>query len=251
MEKRGQITVFIIVGIVLVVTAVLIYAYRDNLGSVFVEQSPVDQIRECMETPLEDGLNIISKQGGSLEPENYYKYNGNKIEYLCYTEEYYSPCIMQKPLLKQGVEGELERYVEPKFKSCFNSVKKSLEDKGYSVSNKEPELEINISLNSILISADLELTISKEITENLGTVKFSKDSHMYELVIISTSILNWEARYGDSEIMDYLVYYPDLMIDKKRLEHDSTVYIISNKKSGEEFMFASRSYAVPAGFVEV
>jgi len=251
MEKRGQITVFIIIGIVIVIAGVLIFLYRDNLSSVFVEKSPIDQIRECIEEPLENGISIITKQGGTLEPENYYKYDGNKIEYLCYTEEYYSGCIMQKPLLKQDIEKELETYLQPKFEGCFNSVKESLEDQGYTVTNEDPSLEINLTFNNILVSVDLDLSVSKEGTENFDTIKYAKASKLYDLVIISTSILNWEARYGDSEILNYLIYYPDLMIEKKKLEKESTVYIVSNKKTAEEFMFASRSYAVPAGFVEV
>ena len=31
----------------------------------------------------------ISLQGGSINPEHYYLYQDNKIEYLCYTNQYY------------------------------------------------------------------------------------------------------------------------------------------------------------------
>ena len=65
--------------------------------------------------------------------------------------------------------------------------------------------------------------------------------------MISSSILNWEARYGDSETMNYMIYYPSIKVEKKKQGDGSTVYIITDRLDLDKFMFASRSMALPAG----
>ena len=72
-------------------------------------------------------------------------------------------------------------------------------------------------------------------------------SSLYEHVMIASSISNWEARYGESEQILYMNYYPDLRVDKKRKGDGTTVYILSNRESEETFMFAIRSAVIAPG----
>jgi len=71
---------------------------------------------------------------------------------------------------------------------------------------------------------------------------------MYDLVMISTSILNFEARYGDSNPLSFMVYYPSLWIDKLKQGDGTKIYILTDLNTGESFTFASRSLSWPAGY---
>lgn len=249
LPKTSQTTIFIILGVLIVAAGIILFINRQNVTNIFVAEAPADQIRKCLDNPLTEVLPIISKQGGSLEPENYYLFQGDKIDYLCYTEENYKGCVMQKPLLKQDIEDKLIRYIEPRFNNCFNSIKNNLEQNGFQVTNKQPKINVSIKLNSIEVIADLDLTISKESTENFETIKLSKSSGLYDLIMISSSIVNWEARFGNAEIINYLIFYPNLKIEKKKQDESTTIYIMQNTATGEEFTFASRSYAIPPGLI--
>ena len=91
MKKRGQITIFIIVAVIIIALAVLLFLLvpqiRVNFG--FTVDDPSEFIQNCMEDKIKGSIETLSLQGGSIEPENYFLYEGNKIEYLCYTNTYY------------------------------------------------------------------------------------------------------------------------------------------------------------------
>lgn len=250
-SKKGQITIFIILGIVIAIILVVIFLRNDDLRSYFTGKSPVEEMKECITGPIQEKLEVLRYQGGAMEPENYYLYEDNKLDYLCYTDEEYKQCVVQKPILKNSVEEQLKDYTEKEIISCINDVRNGLRDKGYNVEMKEPELKIEIFPNNILGEVDIALTISKGGDIN-SYRKISSDvkSRIYDFVMIATSITQWETRYGDSEIMNYMFYYPTVKVEKKKQGEGTTVYIISDFDNPDEiFMFASKSFVVPPGLI--
>ncbi|MBT4135844.1 hypothetical protein HOD75_04905 [archaeon] len=245
-NKKGQLAIFIILALAIIVVVVLIFINRGSFDITITPQTPVEEIINCIQEVGEQGVDILNSQGGSLNPENYYLYQGNKIEYLCYTHENYERCVMQKPLLKQNYETELETYMEEGVNNCLTSSKESLVSKGYTVTFKQPEISVDLVPNNILIEVDSDLEIRKDKTESYKVIKTDINSNIYSLVIIASSISNWEARYGDSESMNYMMYYPSLRVEKKVQSDGTTVYILTEKVSEDKFMFASRSVALPA-----
>ncbi|MEK6859840.1 MAG: hypothetical protein AABX54_03425 [Nanoarchaeota archaeon] len=247
-NKAGQITVFIILAVMIVV--VLILLFRDKAGISFIitkPESPADKISKCVKDVAGEGLVLIKNQGGYLAPENSYLYLGNKVGYLCYAEEYYMQCVMQKPMLKTDIEKELKTYLDPKIKDCIDSVKGSLENQNYAVDYKNPETSIKLAPSSIIIDINLDLKISKDTTTSYKNIKVDISSKLYEFAMTAMSIANWEARYGDSETMSYMFYYPTLKVEKKARDEGTRIYILTDRESGENFMFAVRSYAIPSG----
>lgn len=246
-NKRGQVTVFIILAIAIVIVLIVLLTGRDRLFSVFIPESPINQIRTCAQEPVEEAIDILKLQGGSLDPELYYLYQGNKVEYLCYTDANYKNCVMQKPLLKQSIEKEIKSYAEPRIKNCINSVVDELKNKGYEVSITSPDISFSLVPNNIMININTNLQITKDSTELYKSIKTDVSSKLYDMVMITSSISNWEALYGDSETMTYMMYYPSLKIEKKKQGDGTTVYILTDRDSEDKFMFASRSLVIPAG----
>lgn len=249
--KKGQIAVFVILAILILIVIIFLFIDRKDLTAVFGRESHVDKIEKCIKETAEGGIEILSLQGGSIDPKNFYLYEGNKVEYLCYVGENYKKCVMQKPMLKQNIEAELKRYIEPEVEECVESIKVSLEKKGYQVSTNLPEISIDIMPKNVIIDYNVELKIVKETTESYKSIKTSVDSNLYEFIMTTSSILNWEARYGDSETMNYMLYYPQLKVEKKTQGEGSKVYILTSRESGEKFMFAVRSIVFPPGLVKI
>ncbi len=246
-RKKGQLTIFIILAIV-IVAALLILLYP-RIKILIAGPVAPDYIRECTEDSVDEVLEKIELQGGSLAPENYILYNNEKVDYVCYTNEYYKTCTMQKPLLKQDIENEITSYITPKIKDCFLSLEAQLEKRGSDVSLGKVEIKTEIIPNSILVTINAPLTISKGETTEFNKFRVGIDGQLYNLVMISSSIANYEARYGDADPLTYMLYYPNIKIEKKVQSEGTAVYIVTDRPTGEKFMFASRSLAFPPGLI--
>ncbi|MBU2562047.1 MAG: hypothetical protein KKF68_00085 [Nanoarchaeota archaeon] len=248
-NRKGQITIFIILAIVVVVLGIVLYFFYPKIISNFgFESNPSLYMESCIKEDLTNTVEKISSQGGSLEPEHYIMYQGNKIEYLCYTEEYYTTCIMQQPMLKQHIEKEVQEAIKSKVSECFDLLKEDYEKKGYSVNLKKGEISIELLPQRIIALFNSTLTIKKEESQKYDSIKIVLNNNLYELVSIANSILNWEARYGDSETTTYMDYYHDLKVEKKKQSEGSTIYILTDRTSENKFQFASRSVAWPPGY---
>ena len=246
-SKRAQLTIFIILALAIAIILILLFTGKTNLTAIFTPTTPINQIKNCVQEPVQEAVDILRLQGGSIDPSLYYIYQGSKIEYLCYTEEYYKTCIMQKPLLKQAVEQQIQSYASPRIKNCISSVKANLERKGYQVTMSSPQISISLLPGDILINIISDIRIVKAETESYKSIKIDMSSSLYEQIMLASSISNWEARYGDAETMNYMIYYPTLKVEKKKQGDGTKVYIITDRDSEDKFMFASRSLVLPAG----
>jgi len=247
-SKRSQVTVFVIIAIVIVVAAVILYFLYPKIKAVFIEQTPTGFIEQCIEKEVINKIEQISMQGGSLNPENYIMYDNYPVEYLCYTNEYYKTCIMQQPMLKTHIEQEIEKAITPKIEDCVNQFKRNFEKKGYGVSISRKGHVVELFPGKILITLNYPTTITKEATESFDDFKIQVNNNLYDLVMIATSILNWEARYGDAETTTYMTYYPNIKVEKKKQTDGSTIYILTNRDRETKFQFATRSIAWPPGY---
>ena len=249
-SKRSQVTIFIIVAIAIVVVGVLIFLLypqlKTSLG--FAEENPPDFIQGCIEEEIKNSVAKLSLQGGSLDPEHYIMYNSEKIEYLCYTSEYYKTCVMQQPMLKEHIESEIENEIKNTVKECFDDLEESYKNKGYTVNLKRGETNVELLPEKIIAEFNYPLTLTKGDSKKYNSFRIIVDNNLYELVSVANSILNWEARYGDAETTVYMNYYHDLKVEKKKQSDGSTVYILTDRNTLDKFQFASRSVAWPPGY---
>ena len=248
--KRSQVTIFIIIAVLIVAFAILIYLIYPDIttDAGFDSKNPNAFIQSCLEEEIENDVEKLSLQGGSLVPEHYIMYNSNKIEYLCYTNEYYKTCVMQQPMLKEHIESEIKNEIEDEAEDCFNSLKENYEKKNYNVNLKTGETNIELLPKRIVATFNSSLTLTKDGTEKYDSFRVVLNNNIYELVSITNSILNWEARYGDSETTLYMDYYRDLKVEKKKQTDGTTIYILTDRNNGNKFQFASRSVAWPPGY---
>lgn len=250
--KKGQVTIFVIIAIVIVGLGVLIYTFYPNLTGQGYSSSenPEEFLKGCLEEKgIEQEINKISMQGGSLNPELAIDYYGNKVRYLCYSEEYYKLCVVQEPMLKQNFENELYNAIQGKMQECSNELETSFREKGYSVNMEAGNQEINFLPGKIQIKFNNKLTLTKgDNSKSYDSVDFSINNDLYEILMIATNILKWETNYGDAETTTYMTYYRDIKVEKDKLSDGTTIYKITNRNSGDKFQFASRSVAWPPGY---
>src|SRR3989339_390280 len=102
MKKRGQVTIFLIIGIVLLAVVVIFF---------FLNKQDILNPNLKKTYDLEDGL-------------------GKKnISILCYNQNFYTPCINQEPMLVNHVRDEIEKNISQDVKQCFDDLVISLNKK--------------------------------------------------------------------------------------------------------------------------
>lgn len=259
-KKRGQITIFVIIGIVIVAAVLIFFFFRSEIGQGLFERVTGEEydfnneLRNCISNDpgINEKISLIVMQGGSSEPTNYFLFNDTKIEYLCDTNSYYETCYMQRPFVLQHVEDEVEREVLVNVRNCLNDVKESAETRGYEVTTGSVDLEIDFTPGNIVFDLDTSVSVSRaEDRRRYDGFEIRKESDLYELIMLSNSILNFEARYGDTDILSFMTLYPNVKITKLKQSDGTTLYFVESRDSGEIFSFASRSLVWPPGYQEI
>lgn len=249
MSKRGQVAIFVIVAIVIVaVVAALFFVPQTRVllqGS--QTQDPGAFMRSCMQKEFKAQVDSITSHGGSLNPSPSVLYQGEQVQYLCYTTENYIPCIVQVPLLVEHVQQQIHDGLVPTVADCKQQLVSEFQRRGYTVSSGAGDFNVSIIPGRISIDFFEPLTLTKETSQTFRSFSAAQTSHLYDLLSIATSIVDFESTLGDSETTLYIQYYPNLKIDKQRRDGD-TIYTLSDAETKEEFRFATRSLVWPPGY---
>ncbi|MEK6836928.1 MAG: hypothetical protein AABX94_04655, partial [Nanoarchaeota archaeon] len=211
-SRGGQVTLFVILAIVIVAVVFVIFAFPQvNVFSSSV--NPGAYLKSCIEPEINKIKDVLSVQGGYSNPTNYAMYKDLKLQYLCYTSEFYIPCLVQQPLLVRHIEQEMKRYIEPRAKQCLEDLKDQYERRGYDVKSGTSAINVSVASEKIIVEFIAPLTISKEETQTFQKFAVGMDSKWYSLLITSINIIQYESIYGDSETSLYMSYYPNLKIE--------------------------------------
>lgn len=245
-NKRGQVTLFIIIGIIIVVTALLIFLFRPKITATasFNAENPSAFVHSCLEEKIDSTLNQIYLSGGVLGADHTYNYRNDELTYLCYTNKYYTPCQVEQPLLEYIILRDLENEIKGTVEQCFDDLKENYEGKGYTVNLKKGNTEIKLLLEKIEFSfPNYEITVTKQDSSTYNDFKFSKKSDLFNVLQITNEIILDEINEGDADTLKYMNSFKDLKVEKKKQEGGTTVYIITNRNTQNKFQFAVRSDA--------
>jgi len=251
MNKKAQVTIFIIIAILIIAAAVLIYLFYPKISTTLgtQENTPQTYIQSCIEKEISNAISTVSLQGGSINPENYILYNDTKIEYLCYTNQYYKPCLIQQPMLKEHIETGIRNRISQNATSCFNSLKSSYERQGYTMDMRSGIVTVELLPKRVITTFNYTLTATRGDTQKYDSFSVILNNNLYELTAIANSILQWESNYGDSEVTAYMTYYHDLKVEKKLMNERGKIYMITDRNTGNKFQFATRGQVWPAGYL--
>jgi hypothetical protein len=249
--KKGQVTLFVILAILIVAIGLLIYFFLPGIISTeksTAQDDPQTFLEDCIEDSLRKNIKTISENGGVMENEFYLNYSGEKYEYLCYTNEYLKNCVVQRPMLIELIKSELKESLEEEFDSCLDSMAESFENQRYTVRMEKGDFDINLHYSKLEIITDTQLSITKDLTRNYDGFTLAFESDLYDLASIAYNILAWEATYGDASVDSYMVFDPTFKVEKRKRDDGSKIYIITSRDTLNKFRFASRSLVWPAGY---
>lgn len=241
--KRGQVSIFIIIAILvvgLVVVGIMLYPnIKTSIG--LEETNPALFIQTCLEDTMKETVQKISLQGGSISPEHFILHDNEKVEYLCYTNENYRTCIVQQPMLKSHIQTEIKEDIKDEADDCFDSLKRNYEARGYNVDLRKQAMNIELLPKRVVANFNYTLTLTKTDTQRYESFVVVLNNNLYELVGIANSIVEWETTLGNANIGAYMTYYTDLKVEEKPKSDGTKIYVITDLNTGNKFQFASRS----------
>ncbi|MFH0711762.1 MAG: hypothetical protein V1889_01255 [archaeon] len=243
-ERRGQVTIFIIVAIVIVAVVIVFLLWVQP--TYFSETGRGLGFEGCVGDAVEQAVDELGLKAGFVNPGFSYTYDGEEFVYLCYTKEYYETCTVQVPFLKNVFEKQMESLIRSKIDSCYANSVGDLVAQGYDVVGGVVDYDVLIEPGVVRVEIDAPTSVG---SQGFSRFNVRVNSPIYDMIMIATSILQYESSLGDSDIDTLMIFYPDYIIDKLKQGDGTTVYIVENKISGNKFQFASRSLAWPAGYL--
>ena len=252
MNKRGQVTIFIIVVIILISSITLFFVFREEaiieIGGKQGE-NPVLFFDSCIKDKIEESIRVISLHGGYIDNPLHkkFKFEGEdfvNISYLCYTQSDYSTCINQKPLFTEDLKEEIKNYISSDVENCFNEMEESF-SKEYTISLDYSGFNVEIIPKRVIIKTNSEMTLTKsgEATE-YKNFEIIVASRLYEISSLVQEIVNQEAEFCYSEVLGISLTFPEFKIDKLTTG-ESIIYSIEHEDSKEKFRFALRRCVIP------
>jgi len=171
MDKRGQVTIFIIIAIFLIALIAVIFVFR---GSLFFKPIPAEiepvytSFLSCLEDKTLVGINILGSQAGYInlpdfEPGSVYMpfssqldFLGNPIPYWYYVSG--NNIEKEQVPSRSNMERELENFLESKIKNC---VYDNYYQQGFEIIQGEPVSKILIRDEEVEVNLNMKLNINK------------------------------------------------------------------------------------------
>ena len=200
MNRRGQLTIFIIIGIVLLFSAALITFIRQSVvlykppvevaETVATELQPIQKyVTECLEIVAKEGIRKAGMQGGYIDtskfivndadptsgegismspgssikvPYWHYMRSPNSCEAGC---EFSSkmPALYRTVARGNSFEEQIDKYVQEKLSSCLRGFT-SFKSQGFAIEESQITARTTITKSDIFVQAEYPLKITKEGT---------------------------------------------------------------------------------------
>jgi len=237
MQKRGQVTVLIILAVVIIV-GVAIFSFTSNqssssnIESAFSKIGATSQsnviessILECIKSISEDANVVIGIQGGYYNTPEKSEDIG-----LAFIPYYYDqPAILQPTI--QRIESELAAYLDENIDFCLDQINNN----ELSLTYKNSQSTAKINQDSISFTMDLSITISKEdLTE---TIKL--ESHPVEIssplsdsIEIATFITQTHKEDPDNlciSCVTQMAQERNLFVDFLEFDEEDTTLVVISK----------------------
>ena len=248
-SKRSQITIFIILGLVLIVGFMIVFLLINPPEvKVIDEKNPQAFIESCTEGAVEEAIDTLSKKGGDISPKGYISYNGTEITYLCYNENIYDPCINQRPLLIEHIEKEITNYITPIVTECFNDLENKLRD-NYDVESSGLKVETRLQSKNIAVKINRNIKITREgEVREFNEFRMHLISPIYDFAKIAMEIANQESRFCNFDELGFMIFYPNFDVTKFITGDADIIYVIKEVSTDQKFTFAVRSCTLPPGY---
>ena len=187
MEKKGQVTLFVILAIILIAAISLYFAFRNKNTSENIPPAvePIyTSIVSCLETTSKDGAEYIGEQGGYYELPK-----AISIEYFTKDIPYYYLNSEENIPSLERIELELGNYIYYNLERCINF--EYFEKQGYEILGNELLVSPIIRDKGVEINVNYPITITKgSSTERIENFEVFIDADIKKMIEVSKDIVD-------------------------------------------------------------
>lgn len=253
--KRGQTTVFIIIGIIILVSIGTFFyvskvvkeggleSERERALLVPKQVEPIKTfIEACIDQVSRNGINLIGLQGGySNMPEDVFAgasqnifsnslqiFRNLKVPYWYY-EKASGVQESQKPS-KGNMEGELNNYINRNLADCVKDTS-VFEPQGYEFAFGEVDAESTINTDSVDIKVTYPINVKfKDIYFNFDEFNKDLDVPLGRLYELAERIMDSEEKtdFLEEKTLDFLIIYDEIPFDSVDFECIPRVWSVQN-----------------------
>ena len=127
---------------------------------------------------------------------------------------------------------------------CFNNLVSSIKKQGYSINNKSYNgFNVSIEPRKISVNIDAEITTTKSGSQRYNGFKIESPSTLYRLLQTVQSMINTISTTCTFNSYN-VVSYPDYDINWYSTINSSTVYTVRDRRTNNQFNFATRRCVV-------
>ncbi len=221
--KKSQVTIFIIIGLLIIFIAGLVLFVRNtdydfSFGG--NEESKIKAyIEGCITETTIPIVFSIAETGGENTESIYY--DAKRLNYLL---EYKTDSYVNKYFRKSDLSNQISDRIESDFKSCLDY--SQFIKQGFSIDDSDPVVETIIRDNNIVVDVDYIVSFQRE-TETINFKDFSTviEIPLGNAFLIANDIINSEAHRGIFDKEDYMLKH-GVRISKHK-PYPNTVYGIS------------------------
>ena len=246
MNKRGQVSIFIAVGVIALIIVALIFFLRNQYG--FLTPAPSflgtqlkaveDNVRTCFDISVAPEIKKFGEQGGGSGNLNSVLYRGRNVPFYCQNIPNNAKCANVMPTLDK-INQRLNILVQEKMKECIDE---SLVEPraGYSVENNGLLINTDISDGNVLVRLDYDISLTKGETvlplEPINIIV--EDTPISDLWDVSHDVVNALAANGFFEQINYMLEKRGNYIINVDKPYPHVIYKINKKDSDFEYWFA-------------
>ena len=225
MQKKGQTTLFAILGLTILLVVVLysasIYLLKEK-PSEQVKQSAIEAqqdqpikafIDSCVEQTSKLSIFFFGFVGGDLDPaaySNFFSYDVHyKIPYLYYSGKTHA-------LTQEFVEKTLERYVDTKLKKCISGFEQF---KGPQIIDVAPKTKVGLLDNEVTFLVEYPVTVMRDGKKSVIGPSFSTrvPLRLKEITLVSNKIV-------EQKVADPTLIHWDYLTEVTKKNYNVTAY---------------------------
>jgi hypothetical protein len=251
MNRRGQVTIFIVLGLIIVASILFVFFYS---GKIVFTTSPADNpdayLKKCIGDSIKESEDSILSSNGFTSKDTHASvlYKSEQIPYLCMSYEYYSSCMPQEPMFIEKQRVLMENKVAIYLENCLTELKKDFEKDGYDVDENRSSVKMSFVEDSIIAYINMDFTaIRDESVIKLSDMEIIHPSKLFNILKLTQTIVNYESTLCEFGVMSWMSNDPEILIKRDSLSDQTRVYTLTERISQKEIKFAIRTCVLPAG----
>jgi hypothetical protein len=258
MQKRGQLTLFIILGIIVAVASliyILVFSKYSIIDGVRAKSSnPEEFLEECIKKDMEAlVINFLENNFHAEIPEdNFFRHNNNgvleKIPILCTVGEFNVPCINQDPVLELRLKSDIRNEIDNLAESCWEKLISNLKRQSFTVEEDGSDTILYINKESIMVHIPSMISlVTSEETKVYSNFYIDFRTSIFKLASLANQIANHESTLCEFGETGWMLADNTVFITRFRAGDQTKLYTLKDRTTDEEIKFAIKTCVIPAG----